>query len=247
MTKRFFTWAAIGALFMISGCGGGSTSIDTPEPEIFFVNVSPDAGAVQLRLDDETKFSNVGFLGTSTSFIEVDFKGADVDGYDVSIHEQGGANLELARIAQVFENDTDTVVLVHGLKNFGNEDLKRLRLQNFTVNRTEVNGNRARLIIVHAMERKVGFGTPGIVFKSPGDNAQFQTGTINPGENTVLDVDSGTLPFEVRRAGTEFVYTTSNLTFQPGGVYLVVVTGVEDDPDPAKQIKFTAISLPTVL
>ncbi len=246
MTKRYLAWMALFVALVLTGCGGGGGD-SAPKPELFFVNASPDAGALQLRLDDNVTVANIDYLGRSTSFFEVDFRGPDVEGYDVSIHEQASPNLELQRITQVFQNNTDNIVLVHGLRTFGAEDLKRLRIATFPVNRKLVNGNRARLIVVHAFEDKSGFGTPSMVFKTPGDNAQFQTGTVNVGANTTLEVDSGTAVWEVRRAGTEFVYATASLAFDPGGVYLIVVSGVEGSVDNSKDVKITAVSLPTIL
>lgn len=237
---------ALASALVLTGCGGGGGTT-TPKPEIFFVNASPDAGPVQMRLDDGTSVSNIDYLGRTTGFFEIDFRGPEVEGWDVSIHEQAAPNLELTRIANVFQNNTDNVVLVHGLKNFGGEDLKRFRIANFTVNRRIVNGNRARLIVVHAFENQSGFGTPGMVFKTPGENAQFETGTINAGANATLEVDSGTAVWEVRRAGSEFVYATASLAFDPGGVYLIVVSGLENASDPGKDVRITSISLPTVL
>lgn len=229
---------------ILTGCGGGGGS-SVIDPRLYFVNASPDVGSVQFRLNDEAKLTSAGYLGHSTAFQDVKFQGSDVGGYDVSVNTQSPPNTTLVRTAQVFNPNTDTLVVAHGLQNYVGEDLKRLRLDTVNVNRQIVNGNRARLIIFHGFERKAGFGTPNILFKSPGENPQVQSSSIAPGSSTTLEVDSGTNDWDIQRDGTTFVYASATLTFQPGGVYLVMVSGLEDAALPTNQVKITAISLPT--
>lgn len=227
------------------GCGGGGGGTDTPKPEIFVVNACTDGGALQMRMDDNPFLSSLNYLTRSTDFFAIDFRGPDIDGWDVSVHDNGTGD-ELTRIAKVFNNDTDNIVLFHGLRNFGTEFDKRLRTTTFTVNRKVLNGNRARLIVVHAMERSTGLATPSIRFKNPGDNPLFATNDIAPGGTGIIEVDSGTQTWDVQRSGTQGVFFSNSLTLDPGKVYLVLVSGVENDPVTANQVKFTAISLPTV-
>ncbi len=244
MLTRALVWFTLLSVFLI-GCGGGGGGTETPKPEIFVINACTDGGSLQMRMDDNAFLSNLVYTSRSTDFFGIDYRGPEVDGWDVSIHDNG-TGAELTRIAKVFNNDSDNIVLLHGLRNFGTEFDKRLRTTTFTVNRKVLNGNRARLIIVHAMERSPGLATPAIRFKNPGDNPLVATNDIAPGAVAVLETDSGTATWDVQRAGTQGVFASGSLTLDPGKVYLVLISGVENDPTPANQIQFTAISLPTV-
>ncbi len=245
MLRKLSIIAVAVSALVLSGCGGsGNGSII--KPELMFVNASPDAGSITYRLNDEVEAAGLAYSANTPGFMEVDFEGPDVDGYDVSVHSAGGA--ELARQAIVFNQNSDNVVLAHGLVNFAaGEELKRFRFTTFTVDRTRPVGSKARLIVVHALERGTGTSTPAIRFQNPGDIPQFQTSAIQSGTTSALVVDSGPSTWIAKRDGADGTFATANLNFVAGGVYLIIVSGVEGDPLPANQPKITAVSLPTVL
>lgn len=245
MLRKLSIIAVAVSALVLSGCGGsGNGSII--KPEIMFVNASPDSGAISYRLNDEVEAAGLGYSANTPGFAEFDFEGPDVDGYDVSVH--GPTGTELARQAIVFNQNSDNVVIAHGLVNFpAGEELKRFRFTSFTVDRQRPVGSKSRLIVVHALERSTGNSTPAIRFQNPGDIPQFQTGGIQSGATASLVVDSGPSTWIAKREGADGIFATANLNFVAGGVYLIIVSGIEGDPLPANQPKITVVSLPTVL
>lgn len=237
--------AALAALFTLVGCsGGGSGSVET-DPEVYFINGVSDSGPLEFRMDDEVAEASLAFKAFSTDFQEFEFKDDDPDGYDLSVHD-ASSGLELSRDAFPFAQDTDTVIIAHGLRNFGTEDLKRLRVARLVVNRRIVNGNRTRLIVFHGMEREVGTFTPGIIFKNPGNNPQFTTPTIESGNSSVIEVDSGNQDWEVKRFDTEGVFATASSNLQAGATYLVLIAGLEGAASPDQQPSVTFVRLAEV-
>lgn len=243
MVKRLSALALTLAALILVGCGGSSSTLST-DPRILFINASPDAGTVDFKLDDVNSKTALVFSQTDSQFARIEFRGEDVQGWDVSLH-QNSNGAEIDREAIVFGQDTDNIVIAHGLLNFGTEQLKRLRFSNFTANLQKPNGNRAKLIIFHAAERATGLDTPQVTFKTPGDNAQFVASPIGPGESTTLNTDSGTLNFEARRTGTDGILGSGSQTLNPGGVYLVLIAGLENDP--TRPISINFIELPGTL
>ena len=245
MVKRLSFSLFLASLLLLSGCGGGGSSV-SDKPIVLFMNASTDSGAVDFRLDDSAQATNLAYAVTNATFSEIDFKGPEIDGWDVSLHLNSDGS-EIERQALVFERDSDNIIIAHGLKNFGTDQLKRLRFHTFKVDRTIPNGNKAKLIVFHGFELATGFDTPNVTFKTPGDNAQFSTPEISPGTSAVITTDSGTLTFEARRSGTDGVYTTKTQNLKAGGVYLVLISGVQNDPTPANQIQIRFIELPGTL
>jgi hypothetical protein len=242
MVKRL-SLALIASIALLAGCGGGGGST-AANPELFFINASTDSGAVDFRFDDVARITGLNYTGSSTAFSEIEFKGEDVEGWDVSLHL--GTGDEIERQAIVFGQASDNVVLAHGIRNFAAGDiLKKLRFSTFTVDRKRPNGNKAKLIVVHAFELAAGNNTPAVVFKTPGDNALFTTGSIEPGRTNVITTDSGSLTFEARRANTQGIYDTVTQNLAPGAVYIVLISGVENDPVLANQIKIRFIEIPS--
>lgn len=243
MVKRLCLLAIIGALFLLFGCGGSGGSSDT-RPTVLFINASADAGDLDFRLDDSAFATGLAYTVTNASLSAIDYKGPDVDGWDVSLHTNPG-NAEIDRQAIVFNRDTDNLVIAHGILNFpAGEPLKRLRFNTFTFDRKSPNGNKAKLIVYHALELGTGLTTPQIVFKSPGQNSLYTTPAIDPGGNAVITVDSGSQTFDVQRQGTDGVFVTVTQNLKAGAVYLVLVSGIDQDPNPDRQAKVTFIELP---
>lgn len=237
-------WGVVLGLVVL-GCGGGGTAVTEDEPLVYFVNASTDAGAIDIKMDDVIAENDLAYKSFSTDFAEFEFKDDDPDGYDVSFHD-GTTDAELDRRAFVFSKDTSSVVVAHGIRNFASgEDLKRLRMAAFVVNRQVVNGNRCRLIVFHGLEAGTGLFTPSVVFKNPGSNPQFQTQTINPGTVQVIEVDSGNQSWEVKRSDTEGIFVSTSSLLTPGAVYVVLISGVDGAAFPADQPSVTFIKLAT--
>ncbi len=229
---------------LLASCAGSGTT-NANDPKVIFITASPDGGSLQFRMDDEIAADALAYLASSGDFVEHEFKGADVDGYDVSLHD-AGSTFEFERQAIVFAEDTDSVVLAHGIRNFGvGEELKRLRFFSFTVDRSAPVGNKARLFVVHAIERSPGLLTPAVKLQNASTNPQFATGDIAPGGMSSILVDSGTGTWFVRRSGTQADFVSQALTLDPGSVYVVLMSGIEADADVARQPKITLIKLTT--
>lgn len=245
MVKRLSLLAIFASLLLVGGCGGGGASSNT-KPHVLFINASADAGAVDFRLDDDAQATNLSYAVSNGAFADIDYRGPEVDGWDVSLHINASGT-EIDREAIIFGQDVDNIIIAHGIRNFGTEQLKRLRFSNFAVDLTRPNGNKAKLIVFHGFELEAGSDTPQVTFKTPGDNALFTTPAIDPGSNSVLNTDSGNLTFEARRSGTQGIYTTVTKNLKAGGVYLVLISGIENDPTPANDITIRFIELPSKL
>jgi hypothetical protein len=142
------------------------------------------------------------------------------------VHEDG-VNPELDAIAASFSNDNEYLIACVGLENFGTEFLKRLRLRSLAIDLTAPNGNKSRLYVLHAFNRSTGLETPNIDLRNPGDNPQYKVENIAFGDIGTLEIDASTQTFVARRNESESVYATNTGTFVPGGIYLVIVGGLE--------------------
>ena len=216
--------AAVVAVSLVAcgGSGGGSGS-GVNDPRIRYVNASPDVSPVTFTLDGDVKATGIAYLGMSPNFAE-----EKQDSYDVAVHEDG-ANPELDAIAANFSNDTEYIVACVGLENFGTEFIKRLRLRSLAIDLTIPNGNRSRLYVLHAFNRSVGLDTPNIDLRNPGDNPQYKVENIDFGNIGTLEIDASTQTFVARRSESESIYATNTGTFAPGGIYLVIVGGIEGE------------------
>ncbi len=215
----------LGALALF-GCGGGGGGSSTKPARVAYVNASPDAGNLDFLLDSDTKASAVSF-GTATAFANV--KPAD---YDASILATGNPEI-LWSEAKTFTANSDNLVVAVGLANpdtsQDTEQDKRILFTFAGIDRSVPTGNRARLIIVHAFVRQVGFGTPAIDFKGPGDNPVVGADSANiafGGTRTIV-VDSGAQTFQIRQNGTDQVFMEGTFTLAPSSVYLALVSGFE--------------------
>jgi hypothetical protein len=202
-----------------------------------FVHASPDAGAVDISLNDRKELTSVNYP-TNSTWRSIPFISEANGGYDVSV-SPAGTTTDVARIATTFNRDTSTVAVVDGLVTPDPSDpQKSLDITTFTVNRIRPNGNKARLIIFHGFQRAAGLSTPAVLFRNPGENPLFTTGNVNPGTQTTLDIDSGTFTWNVRRADGEAIYVSATHTAAPGSVLLVLISGVENDPTNPAAIRF---------
>ncbi len=221
------------ALFGCGGGGNGGGSSSDSKPRVAYVNASSDAGGLDFLLNRATEASALPY-GTATDFATVSAKD-----YDVSIRPNGSSETIWSE-AHTFDagaNAVDNVVIALGLRTPPSdttqtppvvENDKRLVLSFATVDRNLPVGNRARLLIVHALVRKAGFGTPAIDFRNPGNTPAVEVTGIGFGGTIVKDVDSGSQTFEARQSGTEQDFVNSKtFTLTAGGVYVALVSGVE--------------------
>jgi len=231
-------------LFMgLSGCGGGGGGFVDSDPRVFFLNASTDAGAVDFLVDDAKKAPGLDFMGKSADWVQLGTLASTTGGYDIAAAPSAGG-LEYDRVAQLLAGNSSTVFALVGERTPSDSDpSKILRLVSFTLNRVQPTTGKSRLVIFNAFNRSAGQGTPSIILKNPGDNPQFQSGAINPGESTTLEIDAGTFTWDAKRSDAEAVYATATATVESGKLYLVVVAGTEGDADATKQPKITFVPL----
>lgn len=207
----------------IVGCSGGGGGNSLPDPVIRFVNSSPDANPLTFNYDTTPKATGLTYLQSSGN-VTVD----DQD-HDLSVTDSVSGDI-IDALAVTLTKDKQYISVAKGLETFGSENEKRLRLLNFEYDKTSPNGSKARLLIIHAFNRATGFLTPDIDFQNPGNNPQYSVPGISYSDDTpkTLLVDSDvSLQFDARRAGTENVYASATTTFDSGGIYLVLITGIE--------------------
>jgi hypothetical protein len=209
------------AAIALVACGGGGGGSSVNKPRLRYVNASPDALPLTFTLDGDTKATGVSYLNLSPNFQE-----EDQDTYDVGMHEDGD-NPGLDAIAAGFANEKEFLIAGVGLKNFGAETLKRLRLFAMEVSLTAPNGSRSRIYVLHAFNRSVGLDTPSIDMRNPGDNPQYKVENIAYGTIGAIEIDASTQTFVARRNASESVYATNTGTFVAGGIYLAIVSGIE--------------------
>lgn len=213
------------ALFLC-GCAGVGGQVVLPDPDVRVINASPDTTSLDVLADDDTIASAIAHLASSPDFVTVDPGDHDL------ILLENGTTLELVSEVHGFSLDHSYLAIPLGLKDFGSENLKRLRILLMEVDRTAPTGNKTRLVVVHAYNRKPGFLTPSVDFQTPGDNPLFKIPGMGFGSQTSILIDSGAQSFEVRRAGTQSVLVTGSFTLDPGKIYACIVTGIEDEAPP---------------
>lgn len=234
-TGLLFAAALLCGLFV--GCGGSSSTDDVEDPTVYAFNASPDSVSLNFLLNDVAFASNLGYLGRSTDFSSIEYISEEDGGYDLAIETPAG-DQEFDRRVVNYEEDKHYLTIAVGLRNFAaGEELKRLRVVDFDVVREAPIGNKAQLLIVHAMMRGPGLDTPEIDFQNPGTNPQFVTTGIPFGGGRSLLVDSGATSWIAKRSDVdgETIYATRDITLDPASIYLVVVAGIEDDANPARQ------------
>ncbi len=227
------------ALSMV-GCGGSGGGVPAvAKPVARYVNASPDSTALDFLLNDKVKATSLPFGGSTADFAEIQ----PPLNFDLIAQEHGQVD---QLVDEVFTpaNGHSFVLVAVGLENPQGEELKRIRFATLDVDRTVPNGNKARLIVLHAFNRPTGFDTPNIDFQTPGDNPQFSLSDISFAASKTIVVDSGTQTFQARRAGSGQIYAEKSLVLDPGKVYLVIVNGIQDEVG-AKAPDITLIPLST--
>ncbi|MBL8048006.1 MAG: hypothetical protein JNJ45_04925 [Chthonomonas sp.] len=238
---------------LLSGCGGGGALTTLPNPKYRYFNLSVDA-TINASLNDSDVATNVPYLGGTPAFNSVEFRNDADGGYDATTYVPS-TEIEV-RNEQVWQRDQEYIWISYGLANFGTENIKRLEQTFFTVDRDAPVGNRARLIIFNALVEKDGVDPYAIDFRSfdpsnpaGGENPQFNRANLSFGDFStsthVLDIDSGTLTFQARQNGADaaVVYAQKTFVFDPGGVYLAVVSGKVGSPTVALQPQITFFKL----
>lgn len=251
MWKKGIVLLAAGSVLMaglgLSGCGGENVGIELPDPVLMFLNASPDSGDIEFLLNGEVVQPGLAYLEKSPQFIEVEYESDQDGGYDLTTKD-AASDLEFDREFVVFNRDTSNLIVAVGIRDhLDSEPEKRVRHYRFTLDRIQPIGNKSRLIVVHAMNRQPGDMTPSIQFRNPGDNPQYRLNDIAVGAARTLVVDSGTWDWEVRRqdADGEVIYATSTgKALEPGKIYIVLVSGIENDPEPTRQPVITFYEIP---
>lgn len=250
--KQLSVVAAVFAL-ALTGCGGGGSNSELPDPEVRFVNGSPSTDNLDFLLNDAATAPNVAYLGATTDFQAVEFLNENEDGYDISVRRTGQTS-DLDRVSTVLQRNTNKMLVAIGLQNPGSEPEKRLRLQLWDLDRTTPVGNKSRIFFLNAFLRSTGFETPPVTFQSviPGDptsidNPQFKVENVAYGNNAVLTIDSGNRRFIVRRSDTQALvqYASQDFNFESGAIYLALMTGQEANPNPALQPRIQFIRMST--
>lgn len=260
--KRFVLFiaacCATAAVLFAAGCGGGGSAVVVGKnPFVIFVNASSNAATLLFSLNDEPKGGNLAPLKSSAP-VQIEFISSEDGGYDIAVEPTDRSDIFDSQV-NTFERDTSTVVAAFGLKDFGTEDEKRLRLAVLSVTRTAPTGNRARLIVLHGYNLMAGFNTPAINFLSADpadpdnlDNPQFALTDIAYGAVRAIEVDvdpnpANHLVWVVRREDAEARLSTPvapSPALKAGGIYLVVVSGLEDADADTRDATVTFIEIP---
>jgi|CXWL01.1.fsa_nt_gi hypothetical protein len=226
--NRILTWMAIAGLGLaLTGCGGGGTTgTNEPDPAARFINGSCDTTSLEfVHFVDGVETilqTGIGYLGSSTTFFDV-----EPEDLDLGVREVGTTE-DLWNEVFAMERDKDYLICVLGLKTFGIETEKRLRIQRYLIDRNAPNANKSRIYVVHGLNRSSGNQTTGIDFQNPGNNPQYKLTDIAYLNEQHIDIDSTTHTFEARRFGTESIYVQRTFAFESGKIYVVLLSGVED-------------------
>jgi len=221
-----------------------------------FINACPE-GSVKFFLNDEDKSGTLAFKA-ATGFVSIPFVSATEGAYDVNIEEPDRSENYDSQ-AHLFLQDSATIYVSAGLKSVPDaERLKRLKQISFEPNRIPPIGNRARLIFVHAFNRKSPFNTPGLILKTTGDQPLFTTTETKYGEFKSIDVDSGTYRFfgvgdvrnnyfEVKDPINDQIYAENKNPAKPivltaGGIYVVMISGVEPVNSASVEVQLISVA-----
>ena len=233
---------------LTAGCGGGGGGLTGESPTVFFVNASPDATGLDFLMNEDVLGLDFQYLETGPDFETIPFISDDDGAYDVIVRDNVTSE-EYDADNRVFGLSSHAAIVTVGIQGFvAGEEIKRMRIIVVGIDREVPNGNKARLYIVHAFVRETGSSTPLIIFQNAGENPQFATGGIVFGSSVSLTVDSGTMDWVAKRqdADSPVIYAQATETLDAGAVYLVLVSGIENDADPLRLPKLTFIKLTTV-
>lgn len=253
------TAAVVGSIFF-AGCGGGGTSSITdrlPDPYVWFFNVIPDnTGGVTFSVDDTVLSARLAYLGSSADVTQIDDVAEDDGGTDVSIADGAVGGSEIDRINELFNKDTDALLVAVGKQNNLGEDDKVAKILRMNINRRVVPG-KARLYILNAYLPAFGTKVRQINLQTadPADplstrRPQFQVQSVNYTNfesHNVLDMDAGTYLMQARDSDSDAVTVVASktFTFEPNKIYLAAVTGQVDASDTTRRPRLDFVVVPT--
>lgn len=212
----------LGALAItILACGGGSgTTAELPDPNFRLINLAPSV-ALDFVVNDTTVVSNAASGGSTTTFSSV-----AAEEKDFSINENG-SSIAIDSQSRTLNKDTSHLALAFGLKDFGTENVKRLRFDFFGVNRVAPNGNKARVYAFNSFVRATGEDSYAVTFKNPGTNPTISFNAVDFGQITSSEIDAGPTTLTAQRQFTETEVVTTTKDFEAGKIYLMVFGGQE--------------------
>jgi hypothetical protein len=221
MRSKFLSAGAV--LVVLAGCGGSGGGSGSSKPQIRFFNSIPDSKAIDFQVNETTAASSIPYGGSDQNFL------SESSGLtDLTIFEHG-QQIPLWSEADTLANNVSYIAVAIGEEGYGSETDKRPQFAFSAISRTAPNGTQAKLFIVHGLEEAAGVPTPNIDFTNPGQNPTFAVTNLAPGSITALTVNAGSQEFIARQTGTQGSYADQTFTLAAGGVYLMVVTGINGD------------------
>lgn len=220
--KRFVFGLSLSSLLvagLLSGCGGSSSSAALPDPEIRFINLSPDA-SLDLAVNGTVRVTNLGFLGNSNIF-SVKPEEADFDIFET------GATVGIDPQIHTFPADTDQLIIAFGKLNFGTETDKRLRFITQQFDRRRPSQTQARVFVFNAMIRTAGESSFPVIFKNPGTNPNVEFAAVDFGQISSRDIDATPQTLVAQRSNTDTEVATVTKNFEGGKIYFMVLSGDE--------------------
>jgi len=211
------------AITILACGGGGGTPAELPDPNFRLVNLAPGV-SLDFYVNDAVAVSNVGFGATSTSF-----RSTKSEEQDFSVNENE-SSIVIDSQAKTLNKNSNHLAIAFGLKDFGTENLKRLRFDFFDVNRLVPNGNKSRVYAFNSFVRSTGEDSYAVTFKNPGLNPVIQFNAIDFGQITSNEIDAGPTTLTAQRQFTESEVVTVTQNFEAGKIYLMVFGGQEPSP-----------------
>lgn len=233
-----------GALLVLSLAGCGGTTLKgpdaLPDPTVKFINASPDSASLDYYLNDDLKGPGINYLQASSGFLTVPYKSELDGGYDISSRAPGTQE-DVDRISGSLDRNHHFIFTTLGLlfPADGDEE-KKARMLLTDIDRVPPTGDKAHLYVLHAFCRSAGNETPPLNFQTPGDNPQFKLENLDFGGSKDIVVDSGFQTFEARRADVdgEQIYASAGVNLASGGIYFVIIGGIEDSGTTPPTIQF---------
>lgn len=222
LSPRVFALGALAVTILACGGGGGNPA-ELPDPNIRVINLAPGV-SVDFFVNDNVFASNVGSGAPTTTFIST-----KNEQQDFSINENG-SSIVVDSQSRTLNKDTNNLAIAYGLKDFGTENLKRLRFDFFEVFRQVPNGNKARVYAFNSLVRATGEDSYAVIFKNPGTNPLVQFNPVDFGQITSSEIDAGPTTLTAQRQFTETEVVTVTKDFEAGKIYLMVFGG--QDPTP---------------
>lgn len=205
---------------LLAGCaGGGGGGRRTFDPAIKIINSVSDSTTLITRVNETDLGSPLAYLGNTPDFVSV-----KPDDYDLGVR-QAGESVDLDTLGFVTETNRNYLVVHLGIVNFGEEFAKRARPFVYQLDRSFVNGSKARLYVVNTLVSETGFTLP-VLDVQDGERPRFRFPDLAYGAIQNQLVDAGEIAFEARLNDSELIYTTGNLNLAAGRIYVAVITGV---------------------